>query len=250
MPAPASDLSRPYPSTAASTASARRLTRACACAMDEPLGVSRSAAYPSSWARPISRTRSCSMATNVKVPRPLDERATYFVFAHIVEDRALELTPDFAGFQGPQHQAGATPGNDLGDLVAEYQLVIMRWQQRPMCRFGGASPFSKRASTGAPAPFAAAPHQQDNNVAGSTAEAFALGKPAEPATAMARPAIAAVAMLTASISGSMPCPIRSRKSPCAKSAWLGKTNAPLSSASARRKSRRIRCGRGCGASWR
>lgn len=51
-----------------------------------------------------------------------DLRATYLIFAHIVEDRRLELPGDLADFRGRQHHAGATPGNDLGDLVAEYQL--------------------------------------------------------------------------------------------------------------------------------
>ena len=52
-----------------------------------------------------------------------DLLASFLVFAHIVEDRLLELPDELADFSGPQHQAGATPGNDLGELVAEYQLV-------------------------------------------------------------------------------------------------------------------------------
>ena len=107
------------------------------------------------------------------------QRATYFVFAHIVEDRALELTPDFAGFQGPQHHAGATPGNDLGDLVAEYQLHYADGSSADVPIRRRFAIQQARIDWGASA-FAAAPHQQDN-VAGSTAEAFALGrKPAEP----------------------------------------------------------------------
>ena len=103
-----------------------------------------------------------------------DRRATYIVFAHIVEDRTLTLTPDLKDCQGPQHHEGATPGNNLGDLVAEYQL----------CYADGSSasvPIRRRFAIqqahvewGASA-FAAVPHQQAG-VRGSTAEAFALGR--------------------------------------------------------------------------
>ena len=103
-----------------------------------------------------------------------DRRATYIVFAHIVEDRTLTLTPDFKGFQDSEHREGATPGNDLGDLVAEYQLHYADGSSASV-------PIRRRFAIqqahiewGASA-FAAVPHQQDT-VSGSSAEAFALGR--------------------------------------------------------------------------
>ncbi|MCY3781613.1 MAG: CehA/McbA family metallohydrolase [Chloroflexi bacterium] len=106
-----------------------------------------------------------------------DRRATYVVFAHIVEDRALTLTPDLKDFQGPQHHEGATPGNDLGDLVAEYQLHYADGSVAALPIRRRFAIQQARIDWGASA-FAAVPHQQDR-VRGSTAEAFALGRKPE-----------------------------------------------------------------------
>ena len=103
-----------------------------------------------------------------------NRQATYIVVAHIVEDRALTLPPDLKGFQGPQHREGATPGNDLGDLVAEYQLHYADGEVAAIPirrRFAIQQP---RVEWGASA-FAAVPHQQDT-VTASIAEAGALGR--------------------------------------------------------------------------
>ncbi len=101
-------------------------------------------------------------------------RATYLVFAHIVEDRPLALPSDLADFRGRQHQAGATPGNDLGDLVAEYTLryadgssgvVKIRRRftiQQPHVEWGASA-------------FAAVPHLRDKVAPGVT-DAIILGR--------------------------------------------------------------------------
>ncbi len=103
------------------------------------------------------------------------QRATYFVFAHIVEDEEEALPDDLR--DAPDWLAKS--GNTLGDLVAEYRLVYSDGET-------AALPIRRRfaiqqARTGwGASPFAAVTHQNDT-VEGSTAEAFALGrKPAEP----------------------------------------------------------------------
>ena len=106
-----------------------------------------------------------------------ERRATYLVFAHIVEDLALTLTPDLKGFQGPQHQEGATPGNDLGDLVAAYELQYADGSAAAVPIRRRFAIQQARIDWGASA-FAAVPHQQDA-VVGSSAEAFALGRKPE-----------------------------------------------------------------------
>ena len=106
---------------------------------------------------------------------PVDElRATYLVFAHIVEDRPLQLTPDLADYEGVQHRNGDLPGNDLGDLVVEYELEYADGGQ-------ATAPIRRRFAIqqatigwGASA-FAATPHRQDG-VASTVGESLALGK--------------------------------------------------------------------------
>ena len=101
-------------------------------------------------------------------------RATYLVFAHIVEDRPLQLTPDLADYDGVQHRNGDLPGNDLGDLVAEYELEYADGSH-------ATAPIRRRFAIqqatigwGASA-FAAVPHRQDG-VASTVGESLALGK--------------------------------------------------------------------------
>ena len=106
-----------------------------------------------------------------------DLQATYILIAHIVEDRSLELPADLNDYRGAQHPAGATPGNDLGDLVAEYQLHYADGEsmaQPILRRFAIQQP---RVEWGASA-FAAVPHQQDT-VVSSVSEALALGRKPE-----------------------------------------------------------------------
>ena len=103
-----------------------------------------------------------------------DRLASYLVFAHIVENRALQLPSDLADFRGRQHATGATPGNDLGDLVAEYQLhyadgscasipIRRRFAiQQPHIEWGASA-------------FAAVPHRADTIVS-TVAESLRLGR--------------------------------------------------------------------------
>ena len=103
-----------------------------------------------------------------------DAQASYIVFAHIVADRALELPDDLADYRGAQHSANATPGNDLGDLVAEYELhyadgdtatapIRRRFAiQQPHVEWGASA-------------FAAVPHNKDT-VVSAVSEALRLGR--------------------------------------------------------------------------
>ncbi len=103
-----------------------------------------------------------------------NRQATYIVVAHIVEDRALTLPADLKGFQGPQHREGATPGNDLGDLVAEYQLHYADGEVAAIPVRRRFAIQQARIEWGASA-FAAVPHQQDT-VSASSSESRALGR--------------------------------------------------------------------------
>ena len=101
-------------------------------------------------------------------------RATYLIFAHIVEDRPLQLTPDLADYDGVQHRNGDLPGNDLGDRVAEYSIEYADGS-------GATVPIHRRFAIqqatvgwGASA-FEAVPHRQDM-VNPSVGEALTLGK--------------------------------------------------------------------------
>ncbi len=100
--------------------------------------------------------------------------ATYLVFAHIVEDRSLKPPPDIADIEGLERREGSMTANDLGDLVAEYQLHYADGETATIPirrRFAIQQP---RTYWGASA-FAAVPHQQDT-VVSSVAESLALGR--------------------------------------------------------------------------
>ncbi len=100
--------------------------------------------------------------------------ANYVIFAHIVEDKPLQLTSDLADYDGVMHPNGDLPGNDLGDLVAEYRLEYADGSRASVAilrRFA-----IQQATTGwGASAFAAVPHRSDG-VASSVGEALALGK--------------------------------------------------------------------------
>ncbi len=101
-----------------------------------------------------------------------DRRASYFIFAHIVEERAETLPGDINDGNGGLHAQAAKPGNALGDLVAEYRLIYSDGATATIPIRRRFAIQQARIDWGASA-FAAVPHQRDS-VRGSTAEAFAL----------------------------------------------------------------------------
>ena len=103
-----------------------------------------------------------------------DLQASYLVIAHIVEDRPLQLPADLANYAGWQHRAGATPGNDLGDLVAEYQLHFADGSVRTTAIRRRFAIQQAHVEWGASA-FAAVPHTQ-NTVVRSASENIDLGR--------------------------------------------------------------------------
>ena len=103
-----------------------------------------------------------------------DLQATYLVFAHTVEDRPLELTPDLADFEGAQHFPGDLPGNDLGDLVAEYQLEYVDGSRETVPIRRRFAIQQARIGWGASA-FAAVEHQQ-HTIESSVSEQLQLGQ--------------------------------------------------------------------------
>ena len=172
MPAPPSDLF-----TALSLKTAYNCERAT---LDDRLKLRADDAYGNCAFRGIPFAFGAANQANAillngnAVGIPAGVQASYVVFAHIVEDRALELPDDLADFRGLQHPAGATPGNDLGDLVAEYQL---HYNDGTMA----AIPIRRRFAIQQPhiewgaSAFAAVPHQWDTIIL-SAAEAFDLGR--------------------------------------------------------------------------
>ena len=100
--------------------------------------------------------------------------ASYLLFVHAVEDRQPHLPADLADFDGANVAAGTINGDDLGDLVSEYQLhyadsttaaakINRRFAiQQPTVDWG-ASPFAAVPLSG--------PH-----AFGSVSEAHILGK--------------------------------------------------------------------------
>ena len=103
-----------------------------------------------------------------------DLQASYLVFAHIVEDRRPELPADLGDYEGGRTWDGATPGNDLGDLVAEYQLHYTDGSAAAIPirrRFAIQQP---RIVWGASA-FAAVPHRRDD-VVRSASENIEVGR--------------------------------------------------------------------------
>ena len=97
-----------------------------------------------------------------------DRQATYIVFAHILEEREQPLPADMSDAQA------AMPGNELGDLAAEYQLHYADGSSVSVPIRRRFAIQQARIGWGASA-FAAVPHQQDR-VRRSAAEAFALGR--------------------------------------------------------------------------
>ncbi len=106
-----------------------------------------------------------------------DRRATYIIFAHIVEERDESLPQDLRDGHGRLYPQAAKPGNALGDLVAEYQLVYSDGESAAIPIRRRFAIQQARIDWGASA-FAALPHQQDE-IRGSAAEAFALGRAPE-----------------------------------------------------------------------
>ena len=107
-----------------------------------------------------------------------DRKATYVIFAHLVEDKPQELPRDMREAHGRLHAEAGVPGNDLGDLVAEYQLVYSDGAQAAIPIRRRFAIQQARIDWGASA-FAAVPHLQDEVVRNS-AESQALGrKPAK-----------------------------------------------------------------------
>ena len=103
-----------------------------------------------------------------------DLKASYLIFAHIVEEKSPGLPPDLQDYDRGEEWDGATPGNTLGVLVAEYELRYSdgACESIPIRRrFAIQQP---RIIWGASA-FAAVPHQQEQVVRSNT-ENIALGR--------------------------------------------------------------------------
>ena len=101
-------------------------------------------------------------------------KATFIIFAHAVEDKPIQLTPDLADYRGGKHPPGTLTGNELGALAAEYQLVYDDGAAEtvPIHRRFGVQ--QARIGWGASA-FAAVPHHNDV-VQPTVSESLRLGR--------------------------------------------------------------------------
>ena len=106
---------------------------------------------------------------------PVDKlQATYLVFAHIAEDKPQERAPDLTDVELAAQFPSALTGNELGGLVAEYQLEYVDGgvESIPIRRRFAIQ--QARIGWGA-SPFAAAPHQKDTIVS-TVSESLSLGR--------------------------------------------------------------------------
>ena len=178
MPAPASNLFTPLPLDNCFNCERETLDEGLRLRDDDVFGPQSFRGMPFSLGAPNKPNAILLDGNESRVPAG-GRRATYFVFAHIVEDEAETLPSDIQDGHGRLYAQAAKPGNSLGDLVAEYQLVYGDGETAALPIRRRFSIQQARTDWGASA-FAAATHQQDT-ISGSTAEAFALGrKPAEP----------------------------------------------------------------------
>lgn len=87
-------------------------------------------------------------------------QATYLVFAHIVEDKPQKLSPDLADVEAAAPFSIELTGNELGDLVAEYQLEYVDGSLASIPIRRRFAIQQARIGWGA-SPFAATPHVKD-----------------------------------------------------------------------------------------
>ena len=100
--------------------------------------------------------------------------ATYVIFAHAVEDKPIQLTPDLADYRGEKHPPGTLTGNELGDLAAEYALEYTDGASAAVPIHRRFAIQQARIGWGASA-FAALPHQEDI-VRPTVTESWRLGR--------------------------------------------------------------------------
>ena len=145
----------------------------CGCIMMTIMASGFVVAFLLLLAKRMAPMLSCLMARKYTSRLAICARS-YIVFAHIVEDRTLQLPADLADYEGNQHRTGDLPGNDLGDLVAEYQLEYADGSRASVPIYRRFAIQQAHIGWGASA-FAAVTHQQDT-VVSSVSESLSLGK--------------------------------------------------------------------------
>ena len=173
MPAPASDLFIPLPLDEAYNCDRATLGESLKLQQDDAYGDCAYRGIPFALGAPNQANAILLDGDQVSIAAG-DRRATYIIFAHIVEEREQPLPGDMSDAHGRLYPQAAMPGNDLGDLVAKYQLHYADGSSASVPIRRRFAIQQARIDWGASA-FAAVPHQQDE-VRGSTAEAFALGR--------------------------------------------------------------------------
>ncbi|MCY4071388.1 MAG: CehA/McbA family metallohydrolase [Chloroflexi bacterium] len=162
MEIPASDQFRPLPLGCAFNRDRSALDKSLRVQFPDEFGLQTCRGIPFEFG--AAGQANVILLDSDEVRIPLDKvQATYLVFAHIVEDKPQALTPDLADVELAAQFPSQLTGNELGDLVAEYQLEYVdgSLESVPIRRRFAIQ--QARIGWGA-SPFAAAPHQKDTIV--------------------------------------------------------------------------------------
>jgi len=173
MPAPPSDLFTPIPLDKAFNCDRATLDERLKLREDDAFGDQSYRGIPFTFGK-AGEANAILLDSNEVSVATGGIQASYLVFAHIVEDRPLELPDDLAENDAIQPWEQAITANELGDLVAEYALhyddgarsvvpVRRRFAIQQARVYWGASAF------------AAVPHTQDE-VVRSNSENINLGR--------------------------------------------------------------------------
>ncbi|MCY3832293.1 MAG: CehA/McbA family metallohydrolase [Chloroflexi bacterium] len=166
MPAPPSDLFRPIPLDEAFNCDRATLGDGLRLKADDAFGAQSYRGIPFAFGAAGEANAILLDGDEVRIATD-GVHASYLVFAHIVEDKWPALTADLEDYDRGDLWDGATPGNTLGDQVAEYELHYRDGARESIAirrRFAIQQP---RITWGASA-FAAVPHRQDDVVRSNT----------------------------------------------------------------------------------
>lgn len=172
MPAPPSDLFTPIPLDAAFNCDRAMLDERLRPREDLAFGARSCRGIPFAFGS-AGQANAILLDGGEIIIAAGDLRASYLVFAHIVEDRRQHLPSELAEIDAIQPWERPMAANELGDLVAEYALRYVDGSSAAIPVRRRFAIQQARVFWGASA-FAAVPHTQDD-VIRSASEHFDLG---------------------------------------------------------------------------
>jgi len=173
MPAPASNLFRPIPLDEAFNCDRATLAAELRLKGDDAFGARSYRGIPFAFGAAGEANAILLDGAEISIATG-DLHASYLVFAHIVEDKRPRLPADLGDYERGREWDGATPGNELGDLVANYELRYSDGASESIAIRRRFAIQQARITWGASA-FAAVPHQQERVVRSNT-ENIELGR--------------------------------------------------------------------------